>query len=100
ALRRKTRVLTMDEPTAALSHRESERLFEIVRRLKAEGVAILYVSHRMPEVFSLCDVGTILRDGTTVGHVVLADTDEDAVVRMMVGREVKDLFPRGDRQVA
>lgn len=99
ALRQKSRVLTMDEPTAALSHRESEHLFAIVRRLKAEGVAVLYVSHRMPEVFALCDVATVLRDGVTVHHARLADTDEATLVNTMVGREVKELFPRGERAI-
>ncbi len=97
ALRSRTKVLAMDEPTAALSARESERLFEIVRKLKAEGVAILYVSHRLAEVFSLCDVATVLRDGATVGHVALGDVGERDVVKMMVGREVAELFPRGER---
>jgi ABC-type sugar transport system ATPase subunit len=97
ALRRTTRVLAMDEPTAALSPRECGRLFDIVKALRADGIAILYVSHRLAEVFLLCDVATVLRDGATVGHLPLAGVSEDELVKMMVGREVKDLYPRGSR---
>jgi ribose transport system ATP-binding protein len=97
ALGRTTRVLAMDEPTAALSPPECGRLFEIVKQLQGDGIAILYVSHRLAEVFRLCEVATILRDGATVGHLPLAGVSEDELVRMMVGREVKDLYPRGSR---
>ena len=101
SLRRPTRLLAMDEPTAALSHRESERLFDVIGALERAGTTILYVSHRLAEVFRLCKRATILRDGSTVGDVPLGEeTKEDEVVRMMVGREVKDLYPRGERTLA
>jgi ribose transport system ATP-binding protein len=97
ALRQKARLLSMDEPTAALSDREAKRLFELVRQLQADGVSILYVSHRMAEIFSLCSRATVLRDGATVAEVSLAGLTEDALVKLMVGREVQSLFPTGER---
>lgn len=98
ALSRKAKVLIMDEPTASLTDHETETLFAIMRTLKSQGVAIVYVSHRLEEVFRICDRVSILRDGRFVGERSIAETTFDEVVRLMVGRELKDRFPR--RQVA
>lgn len=87
-------VIVMDEPTAALSSREVERLFQVATTLKNQGYAVVFVSHRLDEVFALCDRMTVMRDGSTVGTKLIADTSESEVVQMMVGREVSELFPK------
>ena len=87
-------VIVMDEPTAALSSREVERLFQVATNLKNQGYAVVFVSHRLDEVFALCDCMTVMRDGETVGSKLINDTSEAEVVRMMVGREVSELFPK------
>ena len=87
------RVLILDEPTASLSAHEVERLFAIVRRLRARGVAVLFVSHRLDEVFELCDVATVFRDGKHVITTPTADLTTAGLVRYMVGRSVS-LFPK------
>ena len=87
-------VLIMDEPTAALSGVEVERLFTVARRLRDEGRALVFISHRFDEVFALCDTVTVLRDGAYVDTRPVAETDVDQIVSLMVGREVGDLFPK------
>ncbi|KAF1021701.1 MAG: Ribose import ATP-binding protein RbsA [Paracidovorax wautersii] len=93
ALSLDARVLVMDEPTAALTEREIERLFAIMRDLKSRGVAIVYVSHRMGEIFQICDKISVLRDGHFVGERVIAQTGFDEIVHLMVGREIGERFP-------
>jgi ABC-type sugar transport system ATPase subunit len=88
ALSNKVRVLLLDEPTSALSERESERLFAIIDDLRASGVGIVYVSHRLSEVLRIADRITVLRDGRTVGTVDSSDVSETDLARMMVGREM------------
>jgi ribose transport system ATP-binding protein len=92
ALSQHARVLVMDEPTAALSDPEIDRLFGIIRTLKGEGVAIIYISHRLHEIFEIGDRITILRDGRKVGEVKPSDTGIADLVRMMVGREVSTTY--------
>jgi len=82
------RIIIFDEPTSSLSTNESEHLFELMARLKARGVAMLYVSHRMDEIFRVCDTITILRDGKHVATEPIAQTNRDRLIRQMVGREV------------
>ncbi|WP_407179138.1 sugar ABC transporter ATP-binding protein [Bradyrhizobium sp. STM 3562] len=94
AVSQNARILVMDEPTAALSDRETELLFALIRRLKADGVAIIYISHRMAEVFALGDRITVLRDGRRIGEVNPAATTPDALVRMMVGRPIDMSYVR------
>jgi len=94
AVSQNARILVMDEPTAALSDRETELLFALIRRLKADGVAIVYISHRMAEVFELGDRITVLRDGRRIGEVDPASTTPDGLVRMMVGRSVDISYVR------
>ena len=94
ALSQNARILVMDEPTAALSDREAERLFAIMRRLKGDGVAIIYISHRMAEVFALGDRITVLRDGGLVRSLLPAEATPEALVRLMVGRSVDTTYPR------
>jgi rhamnose transport system ATP-binding protein len=90
------RVVVMDEPTAALSAREVERLFEVVRLLREQGTAVLFVSHRLDEVFALCQRATVLRDGKHVWSGPLEGETPDGLVRRMVGRELSALFPKQD----
>lgn len=88
ALSYEARVLVLDEPTAALTHREADRLMEWLRGLRAAGTTCVYVSHRMDEVFSLCDRVTVLRDGRTAGTRVTAETTPGEVIALMVGRTI------------
>ena len=88
ALSRDLRVLILDEPTAALTLTETEKLFEIVRRLAWDGVSIIYVSHRLAEIFALCHSVTVLKDGRLAGTRRVAETSTDELIRLMVGREV------------
>ena len=97
ALSMRSRLIVMDEPTSALSEAEVANLARIVRTLKAEGLSIIFVTHRLEEVFRLCDRYTVLRDGHYVGSGRVADTDVDAIIRMMVGRDVGALY--GERPV-
>ncbi len=94
ALSQDARILVMDEPTSALSDHETERLFEVIGRLKREGVAIIYISHRLAEVFLLGDRITVLRDGKKVGSTLPAQTTPDRLVEMMVGRKVDTSYAR------
>lgn len=88
ALASNARILIMDEPTSSLFDDAVERLFRLIAGLKQRGVAIAYVSHRMDEIFRICDRATVLRDGQTVGTRVVSETTPDELIRMMVGREV------------
>lgn len=94
ALSQDARILVLDEPTSALTVREIEQLFDTIRRLKARGVGIIYISHRLEELFIIGDRVTVLRDGQRIGTRQVAETNADEVIKMMVGREIKDLFPR------
>jgi len=88
ALSMKSRLIVMDEPTSALSRSEVEKLYLIVRALKAEGISTIFVTHRLEEVFEICDRYTVLRDGRHVGAGRVADTSLEGIIRMMVGRDV------------
>jgi len=92
-------VLIMDEPTAALSGPEVERLFAVVRTLREQDAAVLFISHRLQEVFDLCDTVTVMRDGAVVHDARIADMTPDDMVRRMVGRELSALFPKQDAAV-
>jgi ribose transport system ATP-binding protein len=94
------RLMIFDEPTALLTNSEVAMLFGLIRRLKADGKAIMYVSHRMEEIFEICDRATVLRDGRFVRTVAVADTTPDALVAMMVGRALARSTPRATRPVA
>ena len=94
ALSIKASVIVMDEPTAALSSKEVDRLFKVARNLEAQNCAVVFVSHRLDEVFALCSRITIMRDGATVGSALAKDLDEAKVIKLMVGREISELFPK------
>jgi len=87
-------ILLLDEPTSALSEDERERLFDIIRQLQQKGVGIVYVSHRLDEVPKIGDRITVLRDGKRIGTLPVIDTDENTLITMMVGRELKEQFPK------
>ena len=87
------KVVIMDEPTAALTERETECLFDVMRRLKAKGVSIIYISHRMEEVFGNCDTITVMRDGKTISTKPTAETTMAQIVKDMVGREISEYYP-------
>ncbi|MFD6816977.1 sugar ABC transporter ATP-binding protein [Microbacterium sp. NPDC060132] len=92
-------LLIMDEPTAALSGVEVERLFAIARSLRDEGRGLIFISHRFDEVFALCDTVTVMRDGAYIATSAVADTTVDELVRQMVGREVAELFPKQEAAI-
>ena len=94
ALSQDARVLIMDEPTAALADADVKRLMAVIKRLRERGVGIIYVSHKLPEIFELADRVTVLRDGALIGTRPVSEVDEAALVAMMVGREVDRLFPK------
>src|SRR3712207_8734030 len=86
ALHKKVRVLILDEPTSSLTARETATLFAIIRGLQARGVGIIYISHRLEEVFAVAQRVTVLRDGKLVGTLPIAEASHDRLVRMMVGQ--------------
>jgi len=95
ALHHESRVLVMDEPTAALSEREAVRLFGLIQRLRARGTAIVYISHRLPEVQAMADRVTVLRDGRLAGSLEKGRIESAEIIRLMVGRPLQDFYARG-----
>jgi len=93
ALFYKSRILVMDEPTTALSDRETDRLFDVVRQLRSEGLAIIYISHRMAEIYELGDRLSVFRDGEYVGELTRPEFTSDRIIEMMVGRKLEELYP-------
>ncbi len=92
-------VLIMDEPTSAITEKEVAQLFRIIRDLRAKGVGIVYITHKMDELFEIADELTVFRDGQYVGTVPSSDIDRDGVIKMMVGREITDMFPKVDCEI-
>jgi ribose transport system ATP-binding protein len=93
------RVLVLDEPTSSLTSHDIRLLFDLVRRLKSQGISVIYISHFLEEVKEISDVFTVLRDGRSVGGGVTAQAQTRQIVSMMVGRDVEDLYPRSPRRV-
>jgi rhamnose transport system ATP-binding protein len=100
ALSQEARIVIMDEPTAALSHHETEDLLKIVRRLRGEGRAVLYISHKFEEIFAVADRYATFRDGAAVGSGLIADTSLDELVKLMVGRPIDQVFPKLPAQIS
>ncbi|MBY6106799.1 ribose ABC transporter ATP-binding protein RbsA [Ferrimonas balearica] len=94
ALSFQSKVIVMDEPTDALSDRETETLFKVIAELKADGVGIVYISHRMQEIFAICDRITVMRDGQFIAEHAADELDEARLIELMVGRPLSDLYPR------
>ncbi|CAK7085062.1 sugar ABC transporter ATP-binding protein [Tissierella sp.] len=93
ALSLNAKIIIMDEPTDTLTDQEVENLFEIIRELKKEGKGIVYISHRLKEVFEICDKLTVLRDGQFIAEKKVSEVDEDEIIRLMVGRTLEEQFP-------
>lgn len=100
ALSTDCKILVLDEPTAVLTNHETEKLFRLVKKLRDQGVCIIYISHRLDEIFELCDRVTILKDGTTVGTWPVADLDHDRLTNLMIGRELIEFFPKRDAKIS
>ncbi|HYP50429.1 MAG TPA: ATP-binding cassette domain-containing protein, partial [Pyrinomonadaceae bacterium] len=98
ALSQNARILVLDEPTAALTESEVETLFEILKKLKSRGVGMIYISHKLDEVFRMSDLVTVLRDGKTVGTEAAKNLTKEKVIALMVGREVGDIFPKSEHE--
>ncbi|MEI8191072.1 MAG: ATP-binding cassette domain-containing protein, partial [candidate division NC10 bacterium] len=94
ALLDRARILVMDEPTSSLTLEDTERLFQIIHKLKGDGVSIIYISHFLEEVQAVADVYTVLRDGRNAGTGPIAETSLEAIIHLMVGKPVDELFPR------
>lgn len=92
-----SRVLVLDEPTSSLAAQDIRHLFELIRSLRAQGLAIVYISHFLEEIRAVCDRYTVLRDGRSVGSGMVAATEDRAIITLMVGRSVEDLYPRSPR---
>ncbi|MDG6882768.1 Ribose import ATP-binding protein RbsA [Phocoenobacter uteri] len=93
ALSFESKVIIMDEPTDALTDTETEALFKVINELKAQGRGIVYISHRLKEIFEICDDVTVLRDGQFIGEVPVAGLTEDRLIEMMVGRKLDEQYP-------
>ncbi|WP_172330062.1 sugar ABC transporter ATP-binding protein [Mangrovicoccus sp. HB161399] len=93
ALSLEARILVLDEPTATLTPSETEHLFKVMRELRRQGVAIIFISHHLEEIFEICDRITVLRDGEYIGSCEVAEVDNDRLVEMMVGRRIENSFP-------
>ena len=93
------RLVIMDEPTSSLDSEETERLFSTIRDLQSQGVTVIYISHRMDEIFEICDSFSVFRDGQFIGTGNLEDVTRDDLISMMVGRSVKNVFPKVDCKI-
>lgn len=89
-----SKIIVMDEPTSAISEKEAEKLFTIIRRLRGEGKGIIYITHRMEEIFKIADRLTVMRDGQYIGTVKAAETSKDEIIRTMVGRDMSEQYPK------
>lgn len=98
ALISEIKVIIMDEPTAALTNNETEHLFKIINSLRKKGVSIIYISHRMEEIFELCDRITVMRDGEYIGVKNIKDTNINEIINMMIGRDIGDRFSKTDNE--
>ena len=99
AINKKARLLILDEPTSSLTRSETELLLDIIRDLKRKGVACVMISHKLDEVAAVCDTVSVIRDGTHVGTRPMREIDTNEIITMMVGREIKNLFPREEHPV-
>ena len=99
ALSEDTKVLVLDEPTTVFDPTDTQKLFNNLFKLKERGISIIYISHHLEEIFKIADTVTVLRDGADTGSISVKETDTDAVIRMMIGRELNDLYPARDSEV-
>jgi len=99
ALSEEAKILILDEPTAVLAPQEAERLFGILNKLKEKGVSIIYISHRLDEIFKIADNITVMRDGNVTGVVSPEDISMDGIIQLMIGRELTDMFPKRECEI-
>ncbi|MEZ6132362.1 MAG: sugar ABC transporter ATP-binding protein [Planctomycetaceae bacterium] len=99
ALSQDVRILVMDEPSAALLPQEVKKLFAIIRELQSQGIGIIYISHRLDEIFEIADTITVLRDGQYVGHAAAAEMTRQQMIEMMVGRSIENEFPKQSAKI-
>lgn len=99
ALSEKVKILILDEPTALLAPKETERLFEVLSRLKNQGVSLIYISHRLDEIFKIADTVTVIKDGRITGTVSPGDVCVDDIISMMIGRNLSAMFPKGKSKI-
>ena len=99
ALSVNARIIAMDEPTSSLAKNEIEKLFEIIETLRQRGITVIYISHKLDEVFAICDTCTVLRDGRIIGTKAVKETDHAEIISMMVGRPVEMNFPRRETKI-
>ncbi|MDR8392703.1 sugar ABC transporter ATP-binding protein [Aliifodinibius sp. S!AR15-10] len=99
ALSNEAKIIIMDEPTSSLSNKEVDNLFRVINTQKKKGVTIIYISHRMEEIFRICDTVTVLRDGHYIDTKPAKELDEDTLIEMMVGRELEAVFPDKNRNI-
>ena len=99
ALSVNSKLIIMDEPTSSLTDREVEILMGIIRKLRDQGVSIIYISHKLSEIFDIADRVTVLRDGNTIGTVDIKEFSEEMLIQMMVGRELKDIFAKIESKI-
>lgn len=92
-------LIIMDEPTSAITDKEVDHLFEIIRSLQKKGISIIYISHKMDEIFKICDEITVFRDGQYIGTKEAKDLDQDSLIQMMVGREIKQVFHKEKAEI-
>ncbi|MDD7643039.1 MAG: sugar ABC transporter ATP-binding protein [bacterium] len=94
AVVKKAKIIIMDEPTASITMAEQEKLYGVVQKLKADGITVIYISHRLEELFQICDRVSVLRDGKYVTTIGMHETDKDGLIRLMVGRELSETYPK------
>lgn len=94
ALSKKYNIIVMDEPTTALTDVETVKLFEVIRKLKSQGIVIIYITHRMDEIFQICGKVEVLRDGKYIGSTNVNQVTKDDLITMMVGRKLEEQFPQ------
>jgi ABC-type sugar transport system ATPase subunit len=97
ALQRKSRLLVLDEPSAVFGKQNMEMLYRVIRRLKEQGIAVVYISHRLDEIFEIADRVTVLKDGVRVGTQPVSEVSQDTLVRMMIGRQLSSVYPVSQR---
>jgi ribose transport system ATP-binding protein len=99
AISEDTKILVLDEPTTVFDPKDVKKLFQILFRLKEQGISIIYISHHLDEIFKIADTVTVLRDGVDTGSMPISETDKDGVIHLMIGRELKDLYPKRDIKI-
>lgn len=99
AVSQDAKVVIMDEPTSSLDNEETEQLFRTIRQLKENGVSVVYISHRMEEIFHICDTVSVFRDGQFIDCKPISEVTEQSLISMMVGREVKNVFPKTECEI-